>query len=458
MSTVPASLQAELDADASRVFACVELGSAPLRYAEGDLDVTALGPIQGRLAGPIPPYGRKLDPSGGLAGTEISVEVTDDDLSILKDVAGSAPALVRGATAKVRIGALASSVAPADWCDDWTGIVADTPQMVGERRWSIRLRTNDLPLERPVVSPSWILSRSTFPLAPAASLGQMAPIIFGVHDSVGSTDEGAVPLIRVGPGVYLAGAAGLYGVDRVYTGKVLATQSWAFSREILDGQLYSLVRFDEDPAAGDDGSINEALEVTADLKGLTTVGDGSGSVVTDLVDQLTILAHNWWWGAWKSGAWDTTSAPIHASSWSAAKAFLAACSFGGHQGARRISGAATQLPTAGNLLLEWCKSLVLYPCWTGSGTIALRAKDHRLGWTYASTPWIRVEDVLRPEGGGEASGSISVSYPTRRVDRAAVSFLVVGGQARETLEVRDQSITGAAGEAVLLAWGRASAL
>lgn len=457
MSTVAASLQTELDRDGARVFACVELGSAPLRYAESDADVTALGPVSGKLTSPIPAYSRGISNDYTLQSTEIAIEVSDDDLSIAMDVAGSSPALVRGATAKVRIGALTSAVAPSDWCDDWTGIIADIPQMVAERRWSIRLRTNDLPLERPVVPPNWIISRSSWPLAPAASLGQMAPIIFGVHDSVGSTDEGAVPLIRVGPGVYLAGAGGIYSVDRVYvSGDLADAADWAFSRETIDGQLYSLVRFDPDPAVGDDGAIDETVEVTADLHGLTSVGDGSGSVVTDLVDQLTIIANNWWWGSWKSGAWDTTSAPIHSSSWTTAKAFLAAVSFGGHHGARIISGLATQLPTAGNIMQEWCASVVVYPCWTGAGTIALRAKDHRLAWTYASTPWVRPEDCLRM--GDAAESSISVEYPTRRIDRAAVSFLVVGGQARETLEVRDQAITGAAGEAVLLAWGRASAL
>jgi hypothetical protein len=458
VSTVAADMLAELQTDTPRVFACVELGAAPLRYAEADINRLDLGLIQGRLTQPIPSYSRKLEPGFGLTSTEFSIEVSDDDLSISKDVAGAAPVLVRGAAAKVRYGAAVSSITPASWVDDWTGIVADTPRMVRERVWSVKVRSNDLPLERPVVSQGWILSRSAFPLAPAASLGQMAPIVLGVHDSVGSTDEGAIPLIRVGPGVYMPSAGGIYGTDRVYVRKVLQSSGWAFSREIIDGRLYSLVRFTTDPAENADGTLDEAVEVTADVHGLTSVGDGSGTTVTDLVDQLTIVANNWWWGSWKSGAWDTTSAPIHAASWATAKAFLAAVSFGGHQGAKRLAGLSTQLPTAGNILLEWCKGVRIYPCWTGAGTIALKAKDHRNAWTYASTPWIRTEDALRPDG-GEAGASLSVEYTSQRVDRASVSFLTVGGQARETLEVRDQSITGTgAPESVLAAWGRASTL
>lgn len=436
-------------------FWAVELGSNALRYAEGDLSSAGRGLFQGRILEPgISSWGSGMQRfQHSLEGQSISVTLADYDRAISSEVAGygSAPTLTRGSQVLIRVCSL--SVAPASWDTRWTGIL-DSYDMVAPNRWQLTFRPNDLPLTETLFPRQRWTVGAHFPKAPASSRKLPAPLVFGIHNSVGSTGAGAVSGIRVGPGQYLFGAGGLADIWRVYVnGDLQDAADWSWSIETIDGQSWSIVEFVEDPAVNADGAVEpDSVEVTADVDGLTSVGDGSGTVVTDPVDCLRLLLDNFVFGDWASGAWDTTSANVDTAAFSTVKTFLAGQGQGGLKAARVIDSARR----GGDELREWCYSFVVYPVWNASGQLSLKVDDPRDGATYISDPWIRREEVLAISDDSDLEITHDVTQIRDRVD---VEFLTVGGAALQTLQARDRGISGQLSQDTrAMSWGRASAI
>lgn len=419
----------------------LELGDNALRYAEGDFASTSRGHYNGQISDGAGNTGlqgwsrSRSDRAYSLSATPLTVTLVDSDLGIAKAVGGygSAPTIARGSAATLKLAS--PRVTPADWWTEWTGIV-ETFSMSRPRVWQFSLRPNDLPLARPFPRAEYLISRAMFPDAPRASYGQMMPIVYGEHDSTASTGSGAVEGIRVGAGIYLFSGHALT-VNRVYVdGELQDSALWAAST-LTRGVACKVVTFDADSDPG------EAAVVTADVV----------ATLTDPVDAIEDVLDTWVYGS--------ASAPIDATSFAAVKSFLASVAGGGHVCSRRISGSATDddLPTGEQIVNEWCASLGVYATWTQAGQIALAVDDHRSGTSYP-TVVIRPEDILAFSRDAQGAHDLSVGYDVESViDRASVAFLPIAGGYRETLQVRDQSISGSAAQSqISMAWSRAQVL
>lgn len=436
-------------------FWAVELGSNALRYAEGDLSSAGRGLFQGRILDPgISSFAFGMQPfQHSLEGQSISVTLADYDRALSSEIAGSgaSPTLTRGSQVLVRVCSL--SVDPASWDTRWTGIL-DTYDQVAPNRWQLTFRPNDLPLTETLFPRQrWVIGPH-FPAAPISSRALVAPLVFGIHNSVGSTGAGAVAGIRVGPGQYLFGAGGLADIWRVYVnGSLQAAADWSWAISTVDGQSWSIVTFDTDPAINADGAVEpDSVEVTADVDGLTSVGDGSGTVITDPIDCLRLLLDNFVFGDWAMGAWDTTSAGVDTTAFATVKTFLAGQGQGGLKAARAIDSQRR----GGDELREWCSTFVVYPVWNKSGQLSLVADDSRDGASYVSDPWIRREEVLAISEDCDLVVTNDVSQLRDRID---VEFCAVGGATLQRLQTRDRGISGQLSQdSRAMSWGRASAI
>lgn len=371
-------------------------GSSKLRFASHYYASTTDGLYHGKVIG-WGGWSRALaDRSYSLETVSTTVTVADTDKVIAALVAGGSgsSSVARGAAAVIKRGD--PTVATASWYTAFSGVV-DARRLQEPDVWELTLRPDDLSLRRPVPR-LWRIAIADWPGAPAASIGLLAPIIYGRHDSASLGAAGQVPLIRVGVGVYLAGAGILASVDRVYVdGDLQSSSDWTESNPRANGRDYTVVTFTTDP--GDDAQI------TADLQGLTDDGDGSGSLITDPVDQLSNLLSNFVLADWQHGDWNSASSyQIDTASFTAAQTWV---SHRGWAGSRRIADTTTGVA----LLNEWCASWGIYSYWSDAGKIALALDDHEDA-AYATNAL----GVADPEIDGS---TVSIDYPSEQLaDRA----------------------------------------
>lgn len=369
------------------------------------------------------------DRSYSLETVSTSVTIADTDKVIAALVAGGSgsSSVARGASAVIKRGD--PTVATASWYTAFSGVI-DARRLQEPDVWQLSLRPDDLSLRRPCPR-LWTIGVADWPSAPASVVGQLAPIVYGRHDSVGLSGDGAVPLIRVAPGVYLAGAGILASVDRVYVdGELQASTAWTESNPRANGRDYTVVTFTTDPG--------EDVSVTADLQGLTDAGDGSGTLLTDPVDQLSNLLANFVLADWQHGTWNSASSyQIDTTSTAAAKTWI------GHRGwagSRRIDQQSTGIA----LLNEWCATWGVYSYWSDAGKIALALDDHEDA-AYATSAL----GVADPEIDG---GAVAIDYPSEQLaDRAETEV------ASQTFAVRDPYAkvgSVAAPLSVEMAWAR----
>ena len=130
-----------------------------------------------------------------------------------------------------------------------------------------------------------------------------------------------------------------------------------------------------------------------DAEGPTTIADGSGSLITNPLDQLRHVVTQYGYNDYHSGNYYAdSSVPLDAGSWARTSAYLANKA---HEGAQYLGGAAG---TRGwlQLLSDFADQYMLRFFWTNAGTLAVIPAvdpylDRRL--LYADDQWLRANEL-----------------------------------------------------------------
>jgi hypothetical protein len=372
----------------------------------------------------------------GLTQLETTVTLIDKDRSIMRILEG--PYECRRARAVACWGS--PGLARADWETLLDGIID---------RWAyhdgclvdLTIRTDARWLDgraREVLSPA------EWANLPDASRGIYMPNVFGSHDGQNITALGFVPTVMVRfsagalrwdlvahgamsavPRVYLNGAADRTGLPTL--GLKTVSVHYSIAYPIVGGKLCTVIQWlgGSIPAVGD--------TVQCDVDGVTNVGAGGGTLVTNPVTQMRLWLVNHGWGRWLAGAYlSEASSPLDSASWSLAEAYAA---LHGLEGAFRVGGTAEPARVEDEFK-KWLDGWRIFRAWwTPAGKIGLRAFEltHPGVGTGDEFDLVRKADFLsRPEVSDDVSGLASRVSLTHLFEAAS-------GKAHGALDVQDLS-------------------
>lgn len=437
---LPAALLTELLKRTHSGFPLVDLylPSATRRLGLFPVSVVGRGQYLPRLAdmGPVRRVLNRL--TGSIEFSPTRITITDTDYSFVRELGGAFGHQVRGSRAVILL--CSTNVLLASWATRFDGFV-DTWEKEGPCRWTLVLQPKDAPYRASF--PKTQMLASDFPHAGDKTIyGHWGTLVYGIHDSRGSSDAGMVPapftntiLNRYGDWI------GHVVVDRVYkNGTLQSASTYTIVRPTINGRKWTFVQFNSALAAGD--------VVSADLAGYDSNADGTGSLLTG-TDALLHLLVNFVFGDYQSGSWASASGlPFSTASFTAAQTWLTARSW---QKASRLYGGASQ--ASGALAVqEFCSTKRLYPFFSPDGKLSLAFSDHATStlWHSGSRFYRWDVDAREPyTPAGERSALC---------DRVVARYLfdAVKGDFAQQLEVRDVALTEAAPAELLLHWGHHS--
>ena len=341
----------------------------------------------GHYTGKVLSWGRiptvALSDRGGTMPTfETRVQIDDTDRTIARIRDGVYADTVRGSAAVIYL--MTPSAASSSWNTFFTGVVAKVsfPQpFVAE----LTLRSADDRFQRPSPGDGWTLTRVAWPNAKAEVFDQVAPIVYGTHDASNvQTGPGFVPTLYVDTVKfrYLVSAARCKTLTRVYVDGnqvAAATYGSAFDYVTVNGRLYSCITFTSDQ--GD-------VEVTCDVVGYESVGDGSGTVISNPATQWAHWMSQFVFQDYAAGSWYSTITTIDSTTLAAAETYFT--NIGAtetHYSAERQTGA--------DITAAYCKRWNMRSTWTPTGKIAHGYEDL---WAtpYAGTVWRGYRDETGP--------------------------------------------------------------
>ncbi len=389
--------------------------------------ILSFGSITRRIAG------RK----NNLENFEAIVEIDDKDFELSILLAGPDANSVRGSVARVVL--FSTNVDNSVAFTYFEGRIL-SPKATPSLSYLVPFVPNNMPLEK--YFPKHSISQFDFTNADADALGRYVPLIYGVHDSTGVTNEGMVKAFSVDTVNfrYLLSLGILKSVDAVYSAKALKTidSDYTITNPIVNGKQFTLIDFVADQ--GDN-------EITADLQGYETIGDGTGTLIDDPVDQLKHVLVNFVWGDYSSGLWlPDASAPIDTARFAETKTFLTALGF---EGSRDIFSSQRK---GIQVLNEWLDNHRVKGFWAKPGNLAIRPDDFRTTDIYIDDPWIRWDFHQQ-----------SKSMPPFEIDdlnvldRVDISFLFDSAKNKfnRTLVVEDPSVVQGVSEKIDYHWSAA---
>lgn len=360
---------------------------------------------------------QRSDRGGQLAAVETRVTVDDTDRSIARVYAGASAGSVRGVAATIYL--MTPDVASASSMVIFTGVVTKVSfpsPFVAE----ITMRTNDDQLQRKSPRGGWALTRQNWPNAEPENYGKMAPIIYGTHDSSKfQTSPGLIPTLLVDKIAYryLVSAGRMKSITRVFVDGA-SISSGLYTTEYLtrNGRIYTVIKFDSAAdattagVADADGVSLPDVEVTCDLVGYETVGDGSGTVISGPLGQWAHWISNFVLGDYASGAWAANSSLIDSTSLTAAETRLTDI---GAIGAHYVADPLTGIEITAKI----CQTYKLRVWWNYAGKIAVAKDDPHVESPYGGTRW----RYYRDETGPFAFRDDDFQRKTRTVARSAYS-------------------------------------
>lgn len=396
----------------------VALPASTARYSFVGTAAATLGQYDGRLL-ELGSFVRSMsDRSFQMESLEEDCLVDDTSNVLAAAVFGANGKSVRGSVVTLRLGS--PNVASSGWFVVFQGVL-DQYRMERPHVWRLVLRPNDLPLRRRYPKP--MISAADWPNAPDASLAQYGPLIYGAHDARTTTSTGAVPCVYVDDvGFrYLVCWGRAKSVDSVYKDGVLQSSGYTVTYPVVGGRVCTVIDFT---------STMGNSAITADVQGYETVGDGSGTLITNPADQLKHELVNWVYGDYKSGAWlSSTGVPLNLAAFTQTGLFFRAF---GHVGSRRVFG--EQL-TGLETLAEWASSWQTSLFWSNLGGLTPRVFDYRALSLYPDERWARgdrspYEPNFRPDWEG-------------LIDRVTLEYFYqhAASKYQRTLEVRDPTST-----------------
>ena len=357
-----------------------------------------------------------------LTNLEVTVDDTDQSLTTLLE--GASRHLVRGSVAVIHVGS--RNVASANWFVLYSGRV-DTYGQSSPLTWTFQLSPNDLPLQRASV-PKAKINVSDWPASRLDVRDKPAPILYGRVSSANGANDGAItcPYVDTGGFRYLVCAGWAKAVDTVYKdGTPVAAADYSITRPVVNGRTYTLIDFT--------ATQGDTAVITCDAQGYETVGDGSGTLITDPPTILKHLLVNWIYGDYKTGAWlSDSTAPVDTTTFGTT--FFSAR---GYQSSVYISGTKKKGLEVVN---DFLASFEAKAYWTADGKIALAVEDFT-SWGYV-TAYIVTET--------DDCGGWSLVYPTANlVDEIEAQYgqTPTGGY-QQKLSVKDLSTGEQAPESI----------
>jgi len=312
--------------------------------------------------------------SGLDLSNDVDVLLNDHDQAITTILEGAARNSVRGATAVIYLAS--RNVGPGDWLTLYSGRI-ETYSQPSPLLWSFRLAPHDQPLRRESVPKPKILV-SDWPTAALAARDLPAPILYGRVSSSNGTNDGAVACHYVDSvGFrYLVCAGRAKAVETVYKdGVSVAAANYAITYPVVNGRLYTVIDFT---------ATQGTSTITCDAQGYDSVGDGSGTLITDPAAIAKHLLVNWIYGDWQNGAWlSDSTAPVDVTSFGT--------TFFSTRGYEASVYVATKRRGV-DVLNDLLKSFEAKACWTAAGTITLKVEDFT-SWSYVSDLVLREDEI-----------------------------------------------------------------
>lgn len=258
-------------------------------------------------------------------------------------------------------------LAEADWHVGLAGVIGKPAYR--DRAVEIRLRANDAPMRGTM--PKAQILKSECPSALDSSHGVYLPYLYGEHDADAVTSKGMVPLVNwqhgsgAGDCRYALCIGRAKAVSRVYVNGTLQTLTtdYVVSYPIIGGK--QITSIDLTAAA-----LAEDIVVTADAEGYETVGDGTGELILNPVDQFLHKLTNFGFGDYRYGTWlDPADYPLDLASFAQASAFAATLGYEGGDHGGGTTEAEQILDAAQRWLGSW---LAMRAFWTPAGKLAVR--------------------------------------------------------------------------------------
>lgn len=435
-----AAMLAELKANGNTVVPILSLyfTGGTRRYAQVGIASATLGQVYGKVIqwGTLERSISDRDNQISLNKATVTIEDTDASFSsLLED--SNAPGM-RGTRALIQL--IGPNVAPADWATLFDGYL-DNWSMSGLFVWTLDISPNDQPLVNASFPKTPLLAIDWPNIGDKTLYGEFVPLIYGVHDSRGSSDAGMVPCPYVDRiGFRYLVAHGWVTVDRVYVDGVLTGAGFSITHPTINGRLFTLIDFSSDQADA---------EITADVTGYESVGNGSGTTLTG-VDCLKHALVNFVYGDYQGGNWASVgTVPINTSSFTTTQSFLTDMVWEGVS--RRYGGASK---TSGmDLIGDFCSSLQLLAFFTREGQISVAPDDHRsLTLWYDEPRWLRYDLY-------EVGDSFRLEYDRDSIiDRLSIQYVYseADGKFVQVVEVRDPDIGQENADELLAYWSKSS--
>ena len=379
-SGIAATMLAEMTYHRDRCYRTFDwtVGSQTFKLSDQSVASTSAGMYLARI--PKGGWGQfrrpDSDSSYHLSHASGSIQIQDDpDETFGKAIGGPLRGALIHSTASAYV--RSPEVPAADHYQFFTGRVFDWG-LAGPRLYQLDLGPDSLALEQ-TENNILRVNRSDWPLAPLRSVdgrGTPGQIVYGKHRSAGLLDStGLVPTIPVdiGTNYWLVSIGSLPdNLVAVWKNGVQETLSnWNLEYLRRNGIWYTVLR--HIPATAD----QDADEITCDLDGAETFGDGStGTIITNPVDILQHFLVNFAFGNYPTGSVDgrrwlaVGSFPINTTSFNAASGFVATRTYVG-------SRVLTSEDSGISVMNEWGESHKIGPFWTHSW---------KLGLNYRSAP------------------------------------------------------------------------
>lgn len=412
------------------------------RYATADMAIPGVGNFAGIIESINEPTEGVSARYAGLAVLETRVTLIDKTGELRRHLKG--PRECRGVEATVKMGCPRAAVPYGDWQVVIAGIF-DRPRYHSGNRVDLVIRTDDRWLTSPALRLAVL--QSEWEDLPEENRDVWMPLIFGIHDSVGLSDKGMVPTVKVaqrGDSLRwdLVAHGWMQSVPRVYVGSgdsfTLATPGhYLMQRLFREGEALTLIVWDgtaEHTPASDQ-------EVRVDVSGLTLDGtiptqaeidaDPRANLAANPVGQLRLWLRLYARNLWRSGAYPD-EVGIDSASWDAAEEYAERY---GLSGAFRIGGDKEQR-TALEVITEWLGNWTMFRAyWTAAGELALGVFDCRWPGHGTGTAFNLIREA----------GKLMMNKPTIEpdaegiLDRVTVAHLFDAAQSKSwsTLEVQD---------------------
>lgn len=186
---------------------------------------------------------------------------------------------------------------------------------------SVSLTTNDIIsvgynlFKQEKQTPQRVILSDDFPNAPVTVLGMDGntlgvPIVYGNVSDEGPLAKGSLSLINIGNNKALVSGHAIKALLNLYTrtndaGVLVDPSKYTLQNGItINGRCYTLVTITDATLAGLFGA---GTPIFANLQGIETTGDGSGTLITDLHQQYLHLLVNWLIGNYQAGLWEPPS-------------------------------------------------------------------------------------------------------------------------------------------------------